>query len=268
MKLKYHGEEIEVEPVFSEEHVSLAANEGRLPRTVLAGYVGKRDDWNWISFRATGTPIESVWVHSIRCNAVAAVEAEFDRRQRIAISRKKARLRRPPDTQKFKLYAAEVEAFQHFPLVARTLEGAHQWAVRVVPVAGRSAASVPRFRSGRKNQLRWLYVDGAAQPIHIQLNSYGIARDWVIVHELAHVYDTRDPYKFASHDRVFAALYLNLVRVLLGHRWGARLQAAFDKRKVKYRAERAKRNLTDEQRAVLRERLVKARAAKQEKKAS
>lgn len=247
-----YGARVEVQPVYFQGQV--------------AGYVGQLDEHNWVAFSVKGTHLDSTWVHSIRPNANTAVIEHYRRQLRFQAARRSPRKSRPRDSQRGKLYAAEREAFADFPAQARTAASARQWALGVAHLAGKTASDVPVFRSGRGNHFSWIVgFNGNVSPRHIQLSIWGAQRDWVVVHELAHAWDYRNPYESAGHDAVYAALYLDLVNKLLGRAWGDKLTAAFTKHGVKYRAPRAKRQLTEEQRAALRERLAVARAAKQAK---
>lgn len=79
----------------------------------------------------------------------------------------------------------------------------------------------------------------------------------IVLHELAHVFVQRKP----PHGPLFAAAYLKLVKHFMGKEAHTALKQAFRKNRVKTKI-RAKRILTNEQKEILRERMVKARAAK------
>lgn len=83
--------------------------------------------------------------------------------------------------------------------------------------------------------------------------------DLVLIHEITHCVVTTGP----AHGWKFAEVFLDLVRHFMGKDAHDVLKASFKKHRVKFTAPRAKRELTPEQRAVLVERMAKARAAKQ-----
>lgn len=82
----------------------------------------------------------------------------------------------------------------------------------------------------------------------------------IVIHELVHVLVGSEGG--AWHNWRFCATYLDLVRHAIGKETHDELKAAFKAHRVKFTAPRAKRELTEEQRQVLRERIAKARAAK------
>lgn len=86
--------------------------------------------------------------------------------------------------------------------------------------------------------------------------------EWVVVHELAHTI-TRRVYgcNVAGHGWQFCAVYLKLVLYAMGREAHDALKADFKKCRVKFTAPRAKRQLTDEQRQALADRLALGRLA-------
>jgi hypothetical protein len=92
----------------------------------------------------------------------------------------------------------------------------------------------------------------------ISLGVYGRQR-WLLLHELAHIIVNTSPTA-AWHGWEFCEVYLNLIHRFLGKEAHDSLRAEFKARKVKFNKPRAKRQLTEEQRAELRERLARARA--------
>ncbi len=80
----------------------------------------------------------------------------------------------------------------------------------------------------------------------------------VILHEIAH----HAAGLGHKHDWKFAAALLDLVRHFLGAEQASILKASYRKERVRFREPRPKRQLTDEQRAVLVERMRLAREAK------
>jgi putative metallohydrolase (TIGR04338 family) len=81
----------------------------------------------------------------------------------------------------------------------------------------------------------------------------------VLLHELAHNLAGTS----AEHNWQFAECYLFLVRVMLGKDAADKLEAEYKQRRVRYRAPRAKREVSPERRAALVNQLTAARAAKQ-----
>lgn len=83
----------------------------------------------------------------------------------------------------------------------------------------------------------------------------------ILLHELAHALT---PNRCAAHGWEFAKAYLRLVKNRLGSEAEKALKKSFREHKVKF-SPKKKRELTEEQRQILRERMTKARAAKNEK---
>jgi hypothetical protein len=86
----------------------------------------------------------------------------------------------------------------------------------------------------------------------------------VIIHEIAHhcsdeAHGTRD---VAAHGWQFAATLLELVTHEMGADIGTELKASYKAKKVRHKAPRQRAPITDEQRAVLIERMAVARAAR------
>ncbi len=88
--------------------------------------------------------------------------------------------------------------------------------------------------------------------------------DWIVVHEMAH--EVTRGYGEPGHNWRFADAYLYLVKMFLGADAHATLKHSFKKHKVRFTAPRPKRQLTDEQRAALAQRLAVARAERARKK--
>lgn len=176
----------------------------------------------------------------------------------------------PRDTQRSKLYAAERATFndadwrnQAMDLadceaLVRRIERSASWAKlmaeRPHPIyGGWGRITVEAGRGG-----------GMAHGTNlITLGVYG-RRPWVILHELAHLATTRvhGDHAAAAHGWQFASIYLRLVRRWLGKPERDALRAAFRAHGVRYTAPRAKRQLTDEQKAELTARLARAREAR------
>ena len=85
----------------------------------------------------------------------------------------------------------------------------------------------------------------------------------VILHEIAHhcadeIHGSNAP----GHGWGFTSTFLELITHEMGPDVGDELKQSFKEHNVRFRAPRAKRKLTEEQREVLRERMAVARAAK------
>lgn len=117
-----------------------------------------------------------------------------------------------------------------------------------------------------------LVVDGRGTRRAMAYGGYKISipkwarTEWVVLHELAHILEWRDRartgVRTASHGWEFAAIYLFLVKTMLGKDTADLLKASFRKHRVKFSKPRLKRQLTPEQIAILRERMTLARAAR------
>jgi hypothetical protein len=91
----------------------------------------------------------------------------------------------------------------------------------------------------------------------IKLGVYGRCHAMAI-HELAHHYAGLGH----QHDWRFAEVYLDMVRHFLGAEAAKFLREQYRRNRVKYTQPKPKRQLTDEQREVLRERMAALREAK------
>lgn len=86
----------------------------------------------------------------------------------------------------------------------------------------------------------------------------------VVIHELAHVVALREYGRYgdaAYHGWQFCSVYLKLTLYGMGREAHDVLKAAFKANRVRYTAPRAKRQLTDEQRQALADRLALGRLA-------
>lgn len=91
--------------------------------------------------------------------------------------------------------------------------------------------------------------------------------EYLVLHELSHTLTQRKyGQKVAGHGWQYAAIYLDLVRFALGVEAFESLKESFKKHKVRF-SEKKTRQITDEQRKVLIERMAKAREAKGKKAA-
>lgn len=158
-------------------------------------------------------------------------------------------MKRPRDTQRSKLYAAEREAFGQ-PKEELSLDTT----VAFVRQVWRSPWTARKFQIARYSEPPYV-ADGrgttAARGSLRRLNLPRWSRNKVVIlHELAHAL-TWHRETFAAHGREFAAVFLELVSHWLGVDAAKRLRAAFRAKRVRYRP---KRQLTPEQREALRER--------------
>lgn len=249
------------------------------PGAVVIGWVvqlppekGWTTQGPWAAFRLSGRGTRELYYHRDSAerflrHAVRQTEKLQAARRRRAASRHS----RPRDAQRKKVYAAEELAFRRPPegfepyprQKGRTLDQATRYANHIAGRVGR-AGQVPPFKLNRRRGAfhRVWFGTGSGAPTvirsQIDFSHEAIELDWVIIHELCHEWS--DFFSIAGHGREWCALYLATVREVLGERWHLRLKGAFDVLGVKYRA---KREISDEQRAILRERLAAARAAKQ-----
>jgi putative metallohydrolase (TIGR04338 family) len=84
----------------------------------------------------------------------------------------------------------------------------------------------------------------------------------VMLHELAHIIEHRENgSKYAWHDWPFAAIFLDLVRNVMGKEAHDHLKRQFRLNRVRFKP-KAKRTLTPEQREAARLRMTKARAVR------
>lgn len=141
-----------------------------------------------------------------------------------------------------KMTIAEAQAFVDRLLAQKTVQ-------KHFPITGRIGTKV-FVVAGRGCYAEWLRR-------RITLAPWG-RNPLVICHELAHILERRG----AAHGWEFAAAELWLVRRAMGKDAHDALKAAFKAGRVRYTAPRARRPLSDEEKAVLRQRLVAARAAK------
>lgn len=84
----------------------------------------------------------------------------------------------------------------------------------------------------------------------------------ITLHELAHVIDQRENgSQWAGHGWRYCAVYLKMVLYVFGREAHNDLKASFKKHRVRYKPKR-KRNMSEEQRTALRERMAVAREAR------
>lgn len=85
----------------------------------------------------------------------------------------------------------------------------------------------------------------------------------IVLHEVAHVINYRhSDTDVAGHGWEFCAVFLDLVRFIMGREAHDALKQSFKDHKVRFTKPRTRKPLTPEQRAVLAARLAAARAAK------
>ena len=161
----------------------------------------------------------------------APFQRYFSRRSSFSLKK------RPRDTQKWKLYRAEREAFASLPENPReaTAREITQFLHALKPYGGLRVVLKARGHIS------------TAQPATglIRIAPCHLANRWVWVHERAHL-DVSDGV--ASHGREFAAAYLDLVGKAFGASWRDRLRDCFDRAGVKWRAPK---EISPERRAAL-----------------
>lgn len=185
---------------------------------------------------------------------------------------------RPRDTQRQKVYDAERELFTHRPMWT-DIEDAQRWLDEKLSSAylrrkyGRfvkvDVTETPTTRTTTEEKrvtpitIRPGYghtrATGNPYSREIQLPKW--AREPIILlHETAHVLAPR--VDAAWHGWQFCEVYLDLVRHVMGKQTADELKAAFKRHRVRFTEPRAKRELTEEQKQVLRDRLAATRQAK------
>tara|TARA_B100001750_G_scaffold248057_1_gene276427 strand:- start:976 stop:1644 length:669 start_codon:yes stop_codon:yes gene_type:complete len=115
-------------------------------------------------------------------------------------------------------------------------------------------------KNGRGGGAYWMYVDQ-----RIQMSDYH-ANEMICLHELAHAVCQYEFGNGVKHHWQFCMVYLKLVGNVMGVEARNILRQSFKDHKVKYTKPRAKRELSEEQKEVLRARIAVARAAKEAKK--
>lgn len=174
---------------------------------------------------------------------------------------------RPRDSQRSKVYAAERDAFPRSEIGPqwKTLGEVEAWIEKKVLTSAyvrkNYAIGYVGLRPGKG--CRNAFANPDTYEITLPLWA---RKEWVVLHEISHLIVSSR--KHAFHGWKFCEVYLDLVRHCMGKEVHDRLKAEFKARNVKFTAPRAKRQLTEEQKAVLRERMAKARAAKLAKAAT
>lgn len=115
---------------------------------------------------------------------------------------------------------------------------------------------LPKVGDGRRRRRACGWESGIAIPRWAR-------NEAVVVHELAHTIALREYGRgdVAFHGWEFCATYLKLTLYAMGREAHDVLKAAFKANRVRYTAPRAKRQLTDEQRQALADRLALGRLA-------
>ena len=98
----------------------------------------------------------------------------------------------------------------------------------------------------------------------IQMSDYH-ANEMICLHELAHAVCHFEFGTGVKHHWQFCMVYLKLVGNVMGVEARNILRQSFKDHKVKYTKPRAKRELSEEQKEILRARIAVARAAKEAK---
>lgn len=174
---------------------------------------------------------------------------------------------RPRDTQRQKVYDAEnkvtvgtkfetleeCEVFLAKVCQSKYLVKKYGWMGRnKLTEKSERRIPLPRLIRGRAGTRAW-----ASSLNTITLPEW-CWNERIILHELAHLLNS----SVRMHDWKFCEIYLDLVRHIMGKETHDALKASFKTGRVKFTKPRAKRELTEEQKQVLRERLTKAREAK------
>lgn len=89
-----------------------------------------------------------------------------------------------------------------------------------------------------------------------------LLNELTLLHELAHTIRSRTygDHLVASHGWEWASVYVGLVQRFMGRDCAGMLKARFREAKIRFTKPRARRELTEEQRQALRDRLAAARA--------
>lgn len=183
---------------------------------------------------------------------------------------------RQRDTQRSKLYRAE-RVLDPFATPLPTVQDVERYVKRIeASKRVQRKLSVRKYMSlkqGSLGKVRGIRVhDGRG---HRRAVSYGgtiaipkwARKDWVVLHELAHEFTPRSERTGGAHGWEFAAAFLYLVRLFMGKEAHDALKSSFRANRVRYTKPRQKRVLTEGEKDALRDRLLIARLAKQERAA-
>lgn len=171
------------------------------------------------------------------------------------------RMPRSRDSQRSKVYTAELKAFEGAPVDLPEIEDIERYIAHICSL-GRVKDSFPElaWRSitvgdGRRRRS----AGGDGRGIYMPRWS---RKRWVVLHELSHTIMDRRYRNATDHGWQYAEVYLTLVRHVMGVDAHDRLKAQFKAHRVRYKAPRARKPVSPEQRAILIERMRLAREAK------
>jgi putative metallohydrolase (TIGR04338 family) len=186
---------------------------------------------------------------------------------------------RTRDSQKQRLYAAEqyVRIFHDIPIGDGSMPAVERVKLvekfikqvckrkYIIRKYGKGAygCTPPSVRLSYGNAYRFARAYGT-HTIEMPRSGSWAYTQLVALHELAHIFESRQRRERAAHGWEFAAIFLDLVRNVMGRTAHDALKAAFKEHKVRYKP-KGKRTLTPEQREAARARMEKARAVRAEK---
>lgn len=170
------------------------------------------------------------------------------------------------DSQRSKVYKAEREGLKSFSKPVPTVEDVKNFTQKtfnkpyITRRYGRHThrngrTLIPAVADGRGTSNAYAYGDWK-----ISIPVWG-RQEWVILHELAHILTHRKYNGRIKHNWQFCAVYLDLVRGMMGAEAHKALKEAFRKHKVRFK-EKTTRVITDEQREILKARMAHARACR------
>lgn len=173
------------------------------------------------------------------------------------------------DSQRSKVYKAERAVFTDNGLRGKadyTKES--QLQRRVAHLCNTQTVKKLRQEFGfsymREVKVRLVHGYGGAKSFGGRIHfTTGSCHDWIILHELAHEIAPAHVH----HHWPFAYVYLRLVSAFMGAEAAKKLKRSFKRHGVRFTPKRT-RQISEEQREVLRERLAAARAAKHQKRAA
>jgi|694.fasta_scaffold83389_12 putative metallohydrolase (TIGR04338 family) len=141
------------------------------------------------------------------------------------------------DSQRKKVYTAEVEAFDHDKKTDdptfREVKAVEKFVKKVfsmkrVQKEWPKTNWLPRVKDGRGCRNAIAHGSGAISiPVWAR-------REWVILHELAHIITARHYYGAAGHGWEFCKTYLRLVEIVMGKEAFLALEKSFLKHGVKF----------------------------------
>jgi putative metallohydrolase (TIGR04338 family) len=143
---------------------------------------------------------------------------------------------RPRDSQKSRLYKAEREALNQRSKRLETVGEISKFVDRIKKRATIKRRYGPELRSS-------IFIGDGRGKRNAGGDRFGIympkwsRTEYIVLHEMAHCIACRKygRYNIAAHGREYAAVYIDLVRFMLGKEAGDALKAAFRDRRVKYR---------------------------------